>query len=174
MKTSSYKNRRQNRDGAMLPYVAVVIILLFIAAVFAIDVASIHVVRSELRTATDAAAKAAVEALGREQSTAAGIEAALRIAEANTVAGVGLQLDPNNIVFGSSGQNNDGTFFFDEGGSPLNAARVTGERTANSPQGPVGLFFAPVLGRTDSSLSNLQRQPESIATSHWCWTSPDQ
>ena len=149
MKTSSYKNRRQNRDGAMLPYVAVVIILLFIAAVFAIDVASIHVVRSELRTATDAAAKAAVEALGREQSTAAGIEAALRIAEANTVAGVGLQLDPNNIVFGSSGQNNDGTFFFDEGGSPLNAARVTGERTANSPQGPVGLFFAPVLGRTE-------------------------
>ena len=75
----SFKTSHQNRDGAMLPFVALVIIVLFAAAVFAIDVASIHVVRSELRTATDAAAKAGVEALGREQSTEAAIEAALRL-----------------------------------------------------------------------------------------------
>jgi len=149
MNSSSFKNSRQNRDGAMLPYVAMVIVVLFVAAAFAIDIASIHVVRSELRTATDAAAKAAVEALGREQSTDAAIEAALRIAEANVVAGDGLQLDPNNIIFGASGQNADGTFFFNEGGTPLNAVRVTGERTANSPQGPVGLFFAPVIGHRE-------------------------
>jgi len=149
MKTSSFKNRRQNRDGAMLPYVAMVIVVLFVAAVFAVDIASIHVVRSELRTATDAAAKAAVEALGREQSTAAAIDAALRVAEANIVAGNGLQLDPDNIFFGASGQNEDGTFFFNEGGSPLNAVRVIGERTDNSPQGAVGLYFAGVIGFTD-------------------------
>ena len=146
MKTSSFKNSRQNRDGAMLPYVAVVLIVLFVAAAFAIDIAAIHVVRSELRTATDAAAKAGVEALGREQSTDAAIEAALRVAEANVVAGSGLQLDPDNIIFGTSGQNENGTFFFDEGGAPLNAVRVIGERTANSPQGSVGLFFAPIIG----------------------------
>jgi len=149
MNSSSLRNIRQNRDGAMLPYVAVVLIVLFVAAVFAIDIASIHVVRSELRTATDAAAKAGVEALGREQSTAAAVEAALAVAEANIVGGSGLQLDPNNIFFGTSGQNEDGTFFFNEGGSPLNAVRVIGERTADSPQGPVGLFFAPILGRTE-------------------------
>ena len=38
MKTS-FKKSCQNRDGAMLPFVALVIIVLFIAAVFAIDVA---------------------------------------------------------------------------------------------------------------------------------------
>jgi Mg-chelatase subunit ChlD len=149
MNTSYIKNGRQNRDGAMLPYVAMVIVVLFIAAVFAIDIARIHVVRSELRTATDAAAKAAVEALGREQSTAAAIDAALRVAEENVVAGVGLQLDPSNIVFGTSGQGTDGTFSFNQGGSILNAVRVTGERTANSPQGPVGLFFAGVIGQRE-------------------------
>ncbi len=145
----SFQNSHQNRDGAMLPFVALVIIVLFIAAVFAIDVASIHVVRSELRTATDAAAKAGVEALGREQSTDAAIAAALRVAEENLVAGEGLQLDPNNIFFGSSGQNDDGAFFFNEGGSPLNSVRVIGERTADSPQGPVGLFFAHLFGHTE-------------------------
>ncbi len=148
MKTS-FKKSCQNRDGAMLPFVALVIIVLFIAAVFAIDVASIHVVRSELRTATDAAAKAGVEALGREQSTSAAIVAALRVAEENSVAGEGLQLDPNNIFFGSSGQNDDGTFFFNEGGAPLNAVRVIGERTDGSPQGPVGLFFANLFGQEE-------------------------
>lgn len=149
MNSSYFRNSRQNRDGAMLPYVSVVVIVLFIAAAFAIDIASIHVVRSELRTATDAAAKAGAEALGREQSTDAAIDAALRIAEANTVSGDGLQLDPNNIVFGASGQNADGTFFFNEGGTPLNAVRVTGERTVDSPQGPVGLFFAPLFGHSE-------------------------
>lgn len=145
----SFKTSHQNRDGAMLPFVALVIIVLFAAAVFAIDVASIHVVRSELRTATDAAAKAGVEALGREQSTEAAIEAALRVAQENVVAGEGLQLDPNNIFFGASGQNADGTFFFNEGGTPLNSVRVLGERTADSPQGPVGLFFAHLFGHTE-------------------------
>lgn len=149
MSKYSLKNIHQNRDGAMLPYVALVVVLLFVAAAFAIDIAFIHVVRSELRTATDAAAKAAVEALGREQSTAAAIDAALRVADANTVAGVGLQLDPNNIFFGASGQNEDGTFFFNEGGTPLNAVRVIGERTSNSIQGSVGLHFAPVIGHTE-------------------------
>ena len=149
MNISSFKKSRQNRDGAMLPYVAMVIVVLFAAAAFAIDIAYIHVVRSELRTATDAAAKAAVEALGREQSTDAAIDAALAVAEANVVAGTGLQLDPNNIIFGTSGQNSDGSFFFNEGGALLNAVRVTGERTSNSPQGTVGLFFAPVIGHRE-------------------------
>ena len=151
------KKFAKNRDGAMLPFVAVTIIILFIAAAFAIDIASIHVVRSELRTATDAAAKAGVEALGREQSTEAGIDAALRVANANVVAGEGLTLERRNIIFGTSGQNDDGSFFFEEGGDILNSVRVIGERTNSSPNGAVGLFFGPVLGVT-------QFQPVQSAT----------
>jgi len=146
---SSVLKRFQQRDGAMLPFIAVVIVILFVTAAFAIDVARIHVTRSELRTATDAAAKAGVEALGREQSTAAAVDAALAVARENIVAGQGMLLDPNQIVFGTSGQSPDGTFFFNEGGSPLNSVRVVGEKTKSSPAGSASLFFAPIFGLTD-------------------------
>ncbi len=99
----------------MLPMLAVVIVILFVAAALSVDIARVHVTRSELRTATDAAARAAVEALGREQSQDAAITAALEIANANQVAGTGLTLDPNNIRFGTASENGDGSFSFNEG-----------------------------------------------------------
>lgn len=150
---------RNDRHGAMLVLIGVVFIVLFVAAAFAIDVARIHVTRSELRTATDAAAKAAVEALGREQSVEAGTQAALAIAQRNIVAGNGLDLDPANIVFGGSVRQADGTFAFDPDAPFINSARVVGTRTAASPDGSVGLFFAPVLG-----VDNFEPVQASTAT----------
>ena len=41
------------RMGAMLPMVAFVMIILIIGAVFSVDIAHMHMVRAELRTATD-------------------------------------------------------------------------------------------------------------------------
>ena len=93
-------NHRRDRTGAMLPLIAVLITFLFVSAVIAIDISRIHVVRSELRTATDAAARAGVEALGRGGSDADAIEAALNIARANLVAGEPLELDPSKIILG--------------------------------------------------------------------------
>ena len=109
------RSLQKTRAGAMLPLIAVSMVVLFVAAVLAIDIARIHVTRSELRTATDAAARAGVEALGREQSQAAATAAAIAVAEANLVAGNGLTLDPNDILFGISTQQADGSFSFVEG-----------------------------------------------------------
>ncbi|MFK7767141.1 MAG: VWA domain-containing protein [Mariniblastus sp.] len=135
------------RTGAMLPLIAVVIIILFCAAVLAIDVARIHVTRSELRTATDAAARAGCEALGRQQSTAAAVSAALAIARENRVAGEPLDLDENNIVFGSAVLQGDGSFAFQTAtGNDINSIRVVGERTAGSPNGPVNTMFGRMFG----------------------------
>ena len=167
-KNSDLKNswgfRSENfRAGAMLPLIAVVMVILFVAAVLSIDIARIHVTRSELRTATDAAARAAVEALGRSQDQAAATNAALAIAKENFVAGLGLDLDTNQIVFGTSSQNGDGSFLFTAGngppGIPINAVRVTGERTATSPNGPVGLLFGPMFG-----VSNFEPVQSAVAT----------
>lgn len=144
--SASMLRRFEQREGAMLPFIGIVIVILFIAAAFAIDVARIHVTRSELRTATDAAAKAGVEALGREQSIAAATAAALAVAQENIVAGKGMLIDPGNVIFGTSGQSDDGSFFFNEGGSPLNSVRVIGEKTSSSPAGSASLFFAPMFG----------------------------
>lgn len=138
------------RTGAMLPLIAVVIVILLVASALAIDIASMHVARSELRTATDAAAKAAVEALGREQSQTAAINAALRIAKENRVSGTGLDLDPSQIVFGISTANDSGRFIFREDsgvfGAPINSVQVTGARTAGSPNGPISLMFGSFFG----------------------------
>ena len=148
---------RNDRRGAMLVMIGVVFVILFVAAAFAIDVARIHVTRSELRTATDAAAKAAVESLGREQSISAATDAALAIAQRNIVAGNGLDLVRSNIQFGGAVQQDDGSFSFDPDAPFTNSARVIGARTAGSPDGAVGLFFAPIFG-----VENFQ--PTQVAT----------
>lgn len=137
-----------DRTGAMLPLIAVTLVIIFIGAVLAIDIARIHVTRSELRTATDAAARAAVEALGREQNTQSAIDAALAIASRNMVAGEGLTLDPNAIQFGTSVENPDGSFRFSENASAraINSVHVIGDRTAGSPDGPVNMLFARMFG----------------------------
>ncbi len=148
---------RGDRRGAMLVMIAVVFVILFISAAFAIDIARMHVTRSELRTATDAAAKAAVEALGREQSIAAGTAAAVEIARRNVVAGKGLGLRESDIEFGGSVAQPDGSFTFDPDSSFVNAARVIGSRTSGSLDGSVNLFFAPIFG-----VENFQ--PSQVAT----------
>ena len=62
--------RRSPRKGAMLVLIAVVLVVFIVMTVFAVDVAFMHLVRTELRTSTDAAARAASEALIRTQSVA--------------------------------------------------------------------------------------------------------
>jgi hypothetical protein len=149
-------HRYSDRRGAMLPLIAVTMVILFVAAVFAIDVARIHVVRSELRTATDAAARAAVEALGRTESEADAIQAAIDVARRNQVAGKPLELDPTKIVFGSATQSTDGSFSFTDAdanaNNPLaipNSVRVIGERTRTSPSGQVNMLFGGIFGVDD-------------------------
>jgi len=150
---SSVTLYQQNRTGAMLPLMATVMVVLLIAAVFSIDVAYLHVCRSELRTATDAAARAAIEALGREQDQAAAFTAAVDIARQNQVAGAGLELSLNDVEFGIAVQNGQGLFQFQAGGGsarrPVNAVRVTGSRIHGSANGPVRMLFGPLFGVTD-------------------------
>lgn len=148
--SKSLEHSISNRRGAMLPLIAVAIIILLVAAALGIDIAMMHVARSELRTATDAAAKAAIETLGREQNQARAVDAALRIARENRVAGTSLELDRSKVVFGIATPNGSGRFDFRPGagafGDPINAVEVTGERTAGSPSGPVSLMFGKFFG----------------------------
>lgn len=146
---SAQRTATQDREGAMLPILAVVIIILFIAVSLGVDIARMHVTRSELRTATDAAARAGVEALGRLQNRQAAIDAAIAAANANVVAGKNLTITAGDIQLGTSFENNDGTFGFDTDGNIVNAVSVLGRRTADSPDGTVNLLFGPIFGVTD-------------------------
>lgn len=139
--------RRAPRRGAILILVAFLLPIFVIISAFAINVAWMQLARTELRTATDAAARAGAKVLSLEQNVDDARVAAIDAAARNNVVGQPLQLDPGDIVFGSSTQiGSTGRFLFTPGGNPTNSLRVLGRRTNGSPSGPVSLFLSGVAG----------------------------
>jgi Ca-activated chloride channel family protein len=143
----------------MLPLIAICLPLFIIAAAFAVDVAYMQLARTELRTATDAAARAGAKTLSVSQNQATARAAAVAAAAKNNVAGKGLMLTNDQVVIGVGSQTSDTSRYkFTPGGNQPNAVRVTGKRTASSAAGPVGLLLGRMLGTTTF-------EPVHIATS---------
>ncbi len=135
-----------HRKGAMLVLVAVVIVALLAMTMFTVDVAYMQLVRTELRAATDASAKAGMEALRRTQDTEAAIDAAIATAAANKVGGRSLTLTADQIEFGLAFRNVDNSVSFNAGQLPYTAVRVNSAMTESSAAGPVPLFFGSIFG----------------------------
>ena len=143
----------------MLVLIAVTIPLIVIMAAFAIDTAWMQLVRTELRTATDAASRAGAKTLSLSQDEVAARTAAKDAASRNLVAGTPLQMVDPEIEIGQGSQTGTNSrFAFTPGGNLKNAVRVTGNRTAGSAGGPVNLFLGQVLG-----VSTFE--PSQVATS---------
>ncbi len=143
----------------MLVLIAVCLPLCIIMAAFAVNVAWMQLVRTELRTSTDAAARAGAKQLSLAQSTTVARTAAKDAAKRNQVAGAPLLLSDGNIEFGNSSQPTPTSrFTFTPGGKTPNAVRVTGMRVKGSPSGPVDMMLAKVF-------STRQFQPTETATS---------
>ena len=141
------RTRRDSRRGAMLVLIAVLLPVFAIVASFAVNLAWMQLTRTELRTATDAAARAGAKILSLEQNVDDARAAAVDAAGRNLVAGQPLQLDLGDVEFGTSAQvGSTGRFVFTPGGTPTNSLRVLGRRTAGSLSGPVNLFMSGVIG----------------------------
>ncbi len=139
-----------SRRGAIVVLVALLIPIVVVLAAFAVDVAWMQLVRTELRTATDAAARAAAKELSLEQDIRDARRAGKRAARQNLVAGEPLLIRNRDVQFGSSTQSNSTQrFTFTPGADPVNGVRVTGARNAASRGGDVSLFFGGVLGTGD-------------------------
>jgi Mg-chelatase subunit ChlD len=133
----------------MLILIAVLLVLFLACVAFSVDVAYMNLVHAELRTATDAAAKAAVTTLNlTNDDIDSARQAAKDVAQANVVAGRPLVLDDANIVFGRVEFQANGASVFRAGATPFAAARIAGQRTASSASGSVPLFFGSVLGQS--------------------------
>lgn len=153
-------HRRSDRRGAILVLIAILIPVFALMAAFAVDVAWMQLVRTELRTATDSAARAGAKELSLEQNTPAAEAAAIDAASRNLVGGAPLQVAPGNIQFGASERATaGGRFAFNAGATPINGVRVNGLRTNGSLGGPVPLFFGRVLG-----VNNFEPQHTAIST----------
>lgn len=151
--------RRRPRRGAMLILVLVMLVGFLAAVTFSVDIAHMHLSRSELRSATDAAAQAASQELSRTFNRDLAIAKGQEIALANRVNGAPLQLRPEDFQFGRSELDASGRFLFNEGGLPLNTVRVSGRRTADSASGSIPLLFGNVLG-----VSSFQPSMAAAAT----------
>lgn len=152
------RGQRRNRAGAMLVLIAICMPLFLIMAAFAVDVAWMQLVRSELRVATDAGSRAGAKTLSLTQDEVAARAAVRDAAGRNDVAGTPLIVTDSQIEVGEGRQTSGGRFTFTQGGARLNAVRLTGQRTQSSAAGPVGLFLGHVMGVS-------QFEPEHIATS---------
>jgi Mg-chelatase subunit ChlD len=147
------------RRAAMLVLIAICLPLCVIMAAFAVDVAWMQLVRTELRTATDAAARAGAKELSMSQNSTAARQRAKQAARRNKVAGEPLQLADRDIQIGASTQPSAASRFrFSSNNVRPNAVRVTGRRTRGSAAGPVDLLFAGVLGVREF-------EPQHVATS---------
>ena len=142
----SRKLAAKNRKGAMLVLIVVMLLAFMATVAFTVDIAHMHLTRTELRTATDAAAKAAAVELSLTQDRDLAIARGQAIALQNSVASDPLILDNSDFNFGNSSSINSGKFVFDPSSFPTNSVRVDGRRTAGSPSGSVPLFFGNVLG----------------------------
>ena len=164
-KTLTKASRR--RHGAIMPLFAVTLPLILIFAGFAINLAYMQLVSTELKIATDTAAHAGGRAMSIWQSTDKAIEYAEQIIQTNRVGGKPLTIgedgsaDQAEVVFGKSIRADNGYGMYDF--SEVSKGDIDkGNKTANS----VGVIsnseFAMVFNFMDTHSFNPYRR--SIAT----------
>jgi Ca-activated chloride channel family protein len=134
------------RRGAMLVLVSALIVVLLAMTLFTVDVAYMQLTRSELRAASDAAAKAGAEALRRTKDVNQARAAVKSVASKNTIGGRPLVIRDDEIEFGSVELQSNGSWEFDGGSTPYTAVRVDAQMGGNSDNDPVQLFFADFFG----------------------------
>lgn len=159
---SPYRPRYQSdRKGATLVLVAALAAVLMILCGSAVNVAYMQLNRTELRVATDAAARAAGRAFSEYQDVDAAIDHAVSTAAMNDIFGTPLAIDPEDdageIVFGTAGRLDgaDGTvgsgrYTFTtrttanvrDQSESATAVRVYGRRTNDSTDGSIPMLFS--------------------------------
>ena len=102
----------QNRTGAIIPLFAIVLPVMIILSFMAMNLSYMQLVESELKIATDAAARAGCRSWSSSQDIDTARDFARQAAEFNTVGGRPLLLNASEndtqITFGTSVRNADG------------------------------------------------------------------
>lgn len=135
------------RRGAMLVLIAALMSVFLIALVFTIDVAYMQLIRTQLRVAADASAKAGMEALTRTESVVVARQVIRDVLASNQVAGRALTVQDQDIQFGRTGANPDGSWQFLPNQQPYQAIRVSLGMMEGSGNDSVPLIFGRILGQ---------------------------
>ena len=159
------------RTGAVAPLFALLLPVMIVLCGFAINVAYMQLIRTELRVATDASARAAGVAFSELQNVDDALTHAQSTAALNAVAGLGLLIDTTDdtgdVEFGTSTKSSvNSRYDF----SPLSTAtvrnetalasaiRITGRRDEGSTSGPIDLYFAAFFPRFTPTVASVATQ----------------
>jgi len=145
------------RRGVSLPLILILLMTYLVLVAIMINVAYMGLVKTEIRIATDAAAKAGAEALSRTENTGEAIKVAVNLASQNTVAGKPFRIRPEDVELGRLGNDSSGRWIFTLSKDRPNAVRVNSRTSADSLHGPISLFLSGVTGLSSFS-------PTSTAT----------
>jgi Ca-activated chloride channel homolog len=145
--------RIDNRCGAAHLLIAAMLLVFLISAAMSIDFAYMQLVRTELRTATDAAAKAGAEALARTQDADAAKAAAVAYANMNKVGGRTFQIGTNDVTLGRVTGQSDGAWTFTANTTPYNSVRVNSKIGNGGTTAAYPTFFGGALGHANFTTS---------------------
>lgn len=144
------------RNGTALVLITVMLFVFAMMTAITIDFAVIQLTRTEMRAATDAAAKAGAEALARTENVAEARTAAIEYASLNTVANNPLQIRESDIEIGRLEEVEDQSrlqFFL--GATPPNAVRVNAKTGGDALHPAIPLFFSGIHGQPDFAPSYM-------------------
>lgn len=148
----------ENRTGAMLPFLAICMVIVVGVMAFAVDVSYMHTLRAELRLASDAAARSGTETLRRTQSPDQAVAKAIEIAAMNKVGGNPVKLTTDDVQLGQTEYQPDGSWKFVQGKLPTQALRVNVRFGKGTPNAAIPLFFGKFWG-----IQSVASKSESIA-----------
>jgi Flp pilus assembly protein TadG len=153
MKRLSRFQRRADhqRHGAAHVLIAAMLFTFVMVAAMTVDFAYMQLIRTELRTATDAAAKAGAEALARTQDGNAAKAAAVQYAGLNKVGGRAYAITTNDVTLGRVTGQTNGTWTFTANATPFNSVRVNAKIGNGGVTPAMNMFFAPALGHAPFS-----------------------
>ena len=150
----------RRKRGAVYAMLVIGLLALLGMAALSVDVGVMVLAKHQLQAAADAAALGGVTMLQSYLDAQLARDTAVATAASNAVMGVSVTLDPDvDIEVGAWVDETHEIVPLDESGGVTSvpdgvvAVRITARRTADSPDGPVPLHFAKVLGRASTSLT---------------------
>lgn len=141
----NFRQRKDGRKGASMVMIAVLMGVFLLLAAMTVDYAYMGLVQTELRIATDAAAKAGAEALSRTESVSQAQDAAITLAAENRVGKQSLQIRPDDVIVGKL-EYQHGSWEFVESLDRPNAVQVRARTGGTALHPAVPLLFGSVLG----------------------------
>ncbi len=160
--TQKMKLQKSSRKGAVLPFFALLLPIIFLLCGIAINTAHLQLIKTEMRISTDAAAHAGGRAMSIFQTTDDAIEWAEYVASQNQVGGQPLQILASEYVdFGfSTRESGDGRYQF---GAVAKSAVDAGTAQANSIS-VIGHMNVPLAIRAIPNVSSVDVSARAVAT----------